>query len=139
MYGNEANQEEIMPLSKLEKEVLCRNLLGAAPEPLTFPMPGGGDIIVGGENHLFRKAAQAIESLTSDLGGDPDGYISTVWRHEKSGGVYVIVGSCQLEATNEPAYLYKAVHTVDTAPIWARSCAEFLDGLFTQLVVYDAG
>ena len=62
---------------------------------------------------------------------------STLWRHVKtggvyviSGGVYVISGECQIEATNEPAVLYQSVQT--QGPLWCRPKSEFLDGRFVK-------
>lgn len=55
---------------------------------------------------------------------------STLWRHVKTGGVYVISGECQIEATNEPAVLYQSVQT--QGPLWCRPKSEFLDGRFVK-------
>ncbi len=59
--------------------------------------------------------------------------VSTLWRHRKSGGVYVISGICQIEATNEPGVLYSSVQT--EGPLWCRPLAEFTDGRFVRLDV----
>ena len=52
------------------------------------------------------------------------------WRHLKSGGTYSVIGTCQLEATNEPAFLYRSHHD---GTVWARSKSEFLDGRFAHI------
>lgn len=57
--------------------------------------------------------------------------VSTLWRHQKTGGVYVICGECQIEATNEPAVLYSSVQI--EGPLWCRPKTEFLDGRFIRL------
>jgi hypothetical protein len=59
--------------------------------------------------------------------------ISTLWRHRKTGGVYVISGFCQIEATNELGVLYSSVQT--EGPLWCRPLAEFIDGRFVRLDV----
>lgn len=52
----------------------------------------------------------------------------TRWRHLKTGHLVTIVGSCRLESTNEPAYLYN-----HDGVIWARSMDQFLDGRFEKI------
>ena len=59
-------------------------------------------------------------------------YIGTTWKHVKTGGVYSIVGSCQLEATDRPAILYRSAK--GAGPIWARDYEEFMDGRFLLMV-----
>jgi hypothetical protein len=54
-----------------------------------------------------------------------------VWKHLKSGGIYSIVGHCQLEATNRPAVLYASVS--GDGRTWARDEEEFMDGRFIKL------
>lgn len=56
--------------------------------------------------------------------------IGTVWRHRKTGHVYTIIGTCRLEATNAPAYLYRRPEDGIT---WARDMDEFLDGRFERI------
>jgi hypothetical protein len=56
--------------------------------------------------------------------------VGTVWRHKKSGGVYTVIGTCRLEATNAPAYLYTSTAN---GVIWARDMDEFLDGRFENI------
>lgn len=57
--------------------------------------------------------------------------VGTLWQHKKTGGIYVIFASCQIEATNEPGVLYHSVE--GHGPLWARPLAEFTDGRFVQL------
>ena len=57
----------------------------------------------------------------------------TLWRHKKTGGVYTIFGTCQLEATNEPGVLYHSI--AGHGPLWCRSMAEFLDGRFEPVEI----
>jgi len=66
-----------------------------------------------------------------------DDNIGTEWEHVKSRTTYAIVGECQLEATNEPAYLYHLAYWKVLEPrlVWARSKREFLDGRFKKLNV----
>ena len=56
--------------------------------------------------------------------------IGTVWRHKKTGKAYTIMGTCRLEATNVPAFLYRSM---ETGIVWAREMAEFLDGRFEKI------
>lgn len=56
----------------------------------------------------------------------------TRWRHIKTGNIYVTVGSCRLEATGEPAVLYRRADDEDDT-VWARASDEFLDGRFERL------
>lgn len=117
------------------QQVVCKNLRASAPEPIIYTSPEGYTIEVGGENHTFRRAADLIEKLVESLGADKP-LTGTVWRHEKTGGVYRIVGSCQIEATNELGYMYQLVD-VDYPIVWVRGRHEFLDGRFTELADYD--
>lgn len=57
--------------------------------------------------------------------------IGTTWLHVKSQRLYMIVGTCRLEATNTPAFLYR---NDDDGIVWARDMDEFLDGRFERLV-----
>ncbi|MEO0678848.1 MAG: DUF1653 domain-containing protein [Pseudomonadota bacterium] len=54
----------------------------------------------------------------------------SVWRHVKSGGRYMVIGYCWLEATAQPAVLY--ARDEPESEIWARDAAEFLDGRFER-------
>ncbi len=57
--------------------------------------------------------------------GKPTNEIGTVWRHRK-GGLYEIVGICQIEATNEPAFLYQPLNANGNTVLWVAPVAEFL-------------
>ncbi len=54
----------------------------------------------------------------------------SVWRHEKSGGFYVVLGQCRIEATNTPAVRYMPV---DGGTEWVRPEDEFMDGRFVRI------
>lgn len=56
--------------------------------------------------------------------------IGSIWRHIKTGHVYAITGTCRLEHSNEPAYLYCRPEDGVT---WARNMDQFLDGRFERL------
>ena len=56
----------------------------------------------------------------------------TLWRHIKSGGVYLTVGSCRLEKTGQPAVLYRHPEP-ENSTVWARDMDEFLDGRFERV------
>lgn len=72
-------------------------------------------------------------------------------RHIKTGGLYRIVhtpATCRLEASNEPAYAYKAVEVATSrgtivdirdAPLWVRGQAEMEDGRFGAFVEQGEG
>ncbi len=51
-----------------------------------------------------------------------------VWTHVKTGGRYLVLLQCIVEATKEPAVAYTS-ETPDH-PIWIRPVSEFLDGRF---------
>lgn len=59
--------------------------------------------------------------------------IGQLYRHVKSGGVYIVTGFCVIEATNRPGILYRKVNAGYDVT-WVRDRAEFLDGRF---VVHD--
>ena len=59
--------------------------------------------------------------------------VGTLWRHEKSGGIYTIFASCQIEATNEAGVLYHSVEGY--GPLWCRPLAEFADGRFVKIEI----
>lgn len=54
------------------------------------------------------------------------------WRHRKTGGVYVIDHHGLIEATLEPAVVYRPK---DGTPglVWVRPAAEFFDGRFEEV------
>ena len=54
----------------------------------------------------------------------------SVWEHLKTGHVYSVIGTCRLEATNEPAVLYTRP---EDGIIWARAMDQFLDGRFGRI------
>lgn len=58
----------------------------------------------------------------------------SLWTHLKTAHIYVVVGECQLEATNKPAVLYRQVNHPDGGKVWARDLAEFMDGRFEWFV-----
>lgn len=60
-------------------------------------------------------------------------YLFTRWLHKNSGHVYIIVGECRLEASNEPAFLYLLKEDRVGIP-WARAKDEFLDGRFEAVL-----
>jgi hypothetical protein len=78
----------------------------------------------------FSDAAPAPERL-----GGFHQAAGTRWRHLKTGGIYTILGTCRIEASNEPAYLYRGD---ETEIVWARPMDEFLDGRFEALASSDA-
>ena len=57
-----------------------------------------------------------------------DKIVGSQWLHIKSQKRYMIVGTCRLESTNSPAYLYLD----DAGIVWARDKDEFLDGRFQR-------
>lgn len=52
------------------------------------------------------------------------------WQHKKSGGLYNIVGTFQIESTNRPGFLYRAQKD---QTVWGRDQEEFLDGRFSRV------
>jgi hypothetical protein len=54
----------------------------------------------------------------------------SIWKHLKTGGVYIVTGACQFEVSNRPGVLYVAVTVAMDGPQWARDREEFLDGRF---------
>lgn len=56
----------------------------------------------------------------------------TLWKHEKSAQIYLTIGGCRLEATGEPAVLYRIADN-ERSTVWARASDEFLDGRFTRV------
>lgn len=58
--------------------------------------------------------------------------IGTIWQHRKSGGIYAIFATCQIEATNEEGVLYHS--TQGHGPLWCRPSAEFFDGRFRPIL-----
>jgi hypothetical protein len=62
--------------------------------------------------------------------------IGTLWRHKKTGGVYTVFATCQIEATNEPGVLYHSVE--GHGPLWCRALSEFIDGRFAPVEIQGA-
>ena len=56
-----------------------------------------------------------------------------------TGGLYVVMGKCRLEATNRPAVLYQRIvlERIGNPVVWARDEDEFLDGGFTQVYLSE--
>lgn len=59
------------------------------------------------------------------------------WRH-RSGGEYVVIQGCVIEATLTPAVLYQSVDPCGTLQAmwmssWVRPLDEFLDGRFIRV------
>ncbi len=57
---------------------------------------------------------------------------SSIWTHNKSGRLYVVVGECQIELIDEPGVLYRRVNEPE-GKLWMRPRSEFLDGRFTAI------
>lgn len=64
-----------------------------------------------------------------------EGMIGTVWRHIKSGHVYMITGLCLLEREWKPAYLYRQLGA-PYVPQIARDCEEWHDGRFVRVMAH---
>lgn len=62
-----------------------------------------------------------------------------IWRHKKTGGLYVIItDNFQIEATLEQGVLYR---NLSDGREWVRPKSEFMDGRFESLnsMEYDGG
>lgn len=57
---------------------------------------------------------------------------SEIWQHLKSGGLYVVIGHCLIEADLTPATIYRSLFDGET---WVRPTAEFEDGRFQNLAI----
>ena len=55
--------------------------------------------------------------------------VGSLWRHKK-GKYYIVVGECKIEATNEPAVLYRR-YLYPPNTIWARPLSEWTPDRFT--------
>ena len=82
--------------------------------------------------HRADRDVGGINERRADMGSMDHSLIGSIWRHKKSRHVYVIIGVCQLEATNTPAFLYRRPKEGIT---WARDMDEFLDGRFERVEV----
>lgn len=60
--------------------------------------------------------------------------IGSVWKHIKTGNLYIVIGECQMEAEWEPGVLYIRSDGNSERPI-ARNRSQFLDGRFQQIVI----
>ena len=62
-------------------------------------------------------------------------HVGLLYRHKKTGGVYLVTGVCVSEATLEACVLYGCVSERQTQPVfsWSRPAAEFLDGRFERV------
>lgn len=56
--------------------------------------------------------------------------VGSLWKHKKTGHVYVVIGHCQIEATNQPGVLYTPVWATSAPTVWARPTLQFMDGRF---------
>ena len=58
-----------------------------------------------------------------------------LFKHEKTGHLYVVIAHCILESTTKPGILYqRSINGVPMGPIWARDASEFYDGRFTPVL-----
>lgn len=55
----------------------------------------------------------------------------TVWRHKKTGNLYMILGMCIIEEMHTEAFRYVCLH--DSQIEWIRPVGEFLDGRFERV------
>lgn len=64
------------------------------------------------------------------------------WRHTKSGGEYVVMAFCLIEATLIPSVVYKGQRAYYRDGFewswWCRPLAEFMDGRFVQIEAIGA-
>lgn len=90
-------------------------------EPITF-LPSGE---VEGEPITFRPEGPAVSIPYTN----PP--IGSLWRHEKTGGTYVVLGFAMIEATWRIGVAYLPVDG-PAMPI-VRDHAEFMDGRFTSI------
>lgn len=57
-----------------------------------------------------------------------------VWRHKKTGGLYVVLFACVIEADWSPGLVYQ---NVNGGPLIVRPTDQFLDGRFTPVRVAE--
>lgn len=62
---------------------------------------------------------------------DGETQVGTLWKHKKTGDIYTIFATCQIESTNEPGVLYHSV--MGHGPLWCRPMREFTDGRFVPV------
>lgn len=78
------------------------------------------------------KSTDAEQPADEGLDETPcSAFAGSLWTHLKSARLYIVVGECQIESTNEPGVLYRGLNEPN-GKLWARSKAEFLDGRFEQ-------
>jgi hypothetical protein len=49
----------------------------------------------------------------------------SIWQHKK-GGIYIVVTTCTIEATDTPAVMYKSLLASGRDDFWVRPTDEFL-------------
>lgn len=57
----------------------------------------------------------------------------SVFRHIKTGGLYVVLYTGKFESTNTPCVIYTRLDTLSDPEPWARDYDEFHDGRFTYV------
>ena len=62
--------------------------------------------------------------------------IGSVWRHLKTGHIYIVVGECLIEASVTDAILYRRCDGT-RGPVWCRPLSEFTDGRFVLKEIED--
>lgn len=105
-------REALKPLAKAIKGQIADILFGEMPDNSTATV-----ILQLGD---LRRARAALEGVTEPV---------ALWQHKKTGGVYEIVGECQIETTNAPGVLYR---NTSTGVTWMRPKEEFFDGRFVE-------
>ncbi len=62
--------------------------------------------------------------------------IDFIYRHKKSGGLYVILERGLLESTKEPVIIYREVQKDGSyGEIWVRPMKDFFDGRFEHFSI----
>jgi hypothetical protein len=79
------------------------------------------------EHDIYYISTDDITAVRAVLEGVTEPV--ALWQHKKTGGVYEIVGECQIEATNAPGVLYR---NTSTGVTWMRPKEEFFDGRFVE-------
>jgi hypothetical protein len=57
----------------------------------------------------------------------------SIWKHEKTGTLYRLIGFGIQEETLQPIVMYSEANKID-ATVWTRTCVKFFDGRFTQVL-----
>lgn len=60
----------------------------------------------------------------------------SIWQHKKTENLYLVKDLVVLESDLQIAVAYSGV-TENTRLIWVRPLAEFMDGRFEQVVLYE--